>query len=75
MGFKWVFSPANIVKVWENESLCDIKPTSNDIFSIFSSKSLTFLNGQVLPHAFLIIRKLYNQRNLERLLQVSTQRV
>jgi hypothetical protein len=36
--------PANIVEVRENEGLCYIESTSNNIFRIFSGKSLTFLH-------------------------------
>ena len=65
------YLPTNEVKIGEDEGFWYVKPTSNNVFSILPGESLALFHSQILPHALLIVGKLYNKRNLEYLLQIS----
>ena len=71
-GYRFFHLPTNVIKITEDEGSRNVKPTSNNVFSILPNKSLTFLYREIFPHTFLIISKLYDQRNLKRVLQIST---
>ena len=63
----------HVCYVWENESLCLIKPNSNDVLCIFMGKSVCFFHREVLPQERLIISELNHNGNIKHLLQVPRQ--
>ena len=62
---------AYVIKVGENESLALLEAACNDVFRIFVRKPVAFLQFEILPQIFFIIRELNDERDFERVLQIS----
>lgn len=56
----------DVVHIRENESFLDIKPTCNDILSVFIGKSVAFFELEILlEQEFLVVSELNDKRAVE----------
>ena len=64
---KFLYAP-HVLQVREDECLLLVKATSDDVLCVFMSKTVSILNGEVLPEKFLIISHLYHKWYIEHIL-------
>lgn len=73
--FKWTFSnkysrnSRNIIHVWEDESLVDIKSKGDDVLCVLVGQLIGLLGLEVLPQELLIIGQLNDQRHVKHVLK------
>ena len=60
----------HVLHVREDEGFVDVKATGNDVLGILVSKTVGFLQTQVLPQKLFIIGQLDHQRHIKDVLKI-----